>query len=351
MDALDLRLRVPLRDFPLDLGLRVEGGPVALVGPSGAGKSTVLRAVAGLVAVERGHVTVGGTPWLDTERGIRLLPEEREVGYLFQDAALFPHMSVRANVAFGGRARADELLERLGIDHLAAARPGELSGGERQRVALARALARAPRVLLLDEPTASLDARTRATVRAELAAAIAEAGVPAIVVTHDLGEAAALAPEVAVLVEGSIRQTGTPAGLVAAPADPFVASLTGASVLAGTARPGPEGLTVVALAAGGEVRSTDPARGPVAVAVHPWEVAVEPPGPPGPGSALNRVGGVVTMVHPIGNRVRVSIGPLVAEVTAESARRLGLAPGREAVATFKASGTRLVPEAPGEGGA
>ena len=321
-------------------------GPLAVVGPSGAGKSTILRVVAGLADVDAGRVAVGSSVWLDTAAGVRLRPEQRSVGYLFQDFALFPHLSVRGNVAFGARGRTDEMLARFGIAHLASARPGALSGGERQRVALARALARDPAVLLLDEPTASLDAVTSGEVRGELAAVLAQAARPSIVVTHDFGEAAALAPRVAVVVEGVVRQLGTPAELVAAPADPFVAGLTGASVVRGWARRVPGGLTVVDLDEGGEIRSTDPATGPVAVAVHPWEVTIEPPGAEPHGSARNRVRGRVTSVHPVGDRVRVAVGPIVGEITAESAARLAVARGDHATAAFKAVGTRLIPLAP-----
>ena len=155
---------------------------------------------------------------------------------MFQEYALFPHMSVRANVAFGGSERADELLRRLGIDHLAREKPGRISGGERQRVAVARALARDPAVLLLDEPLSALDAHTRAEVREQLADLLAELAIPALVVTHDFADAAALAQRVGVVLEGRLRQIGTPAELLARPADRFVASLTGGNLLTGTAR-------------------------------------------------------------------------------------------------------------------
>jgi ABC-type sulfate/molybdate transport systems ATPase subunit len=149
--ALRLDLAVPLRDFELRVALDVGAETVAVVGPSGAGKSTLLRAVAGL-ARSRGTVEVNGRDWSS------LPPERRAVGFVFQDYALFPHLRVRANVAFGGPP--GDLLERLGISHLADARPAELSGGERQRVALARALARQPEILLLDEPLSALDCAT-----------------------------------------------------------------------------------------------------------------------------------------------------------------------------------------------
>ncbi len=337
-------IAVPLTRYELDVALTLDERPLALVGPSGAGKTTILGAIAGLVRPTRGRIALGIAPWFDAARGIHLPPEERSVGYLFQDYALFPHMTVEGNVAFAGAPRARELLERFDIAHLATARPATLSGGERQRVALARALARDPKVLILDEPTAALDAETRLMIRAELAAILRELSLPTLVVTHDFEEAGTLAESVGVLVDGRIRQMGTPAQLIAAPADPFVARLTGANLLPGRAAPGAGGLTVIELDAGGVVRSADPGSGQVAVVVHPWDVTlargdVE-------GSALNHVGGLVGSVVAVANRVRVTVGPLVAEVTSESVQRLGIAPGVRIVASFKASSTRLVPLPP-----
>ena len=163
MATLSANFELPLRSFDLSLALEVER-TVALVGPSGAGKSSVLRAIAGLARPE-GRIALDGEVWLD-EDTFRL-PEDRRVGLVFQEYALFPHLTVERNVAFGGKARVGELLERFRISHLAHARPGELSGGERQRVALARALARDPGVLLLDEPLSALDAHTKDAVRIE----------------------------------------------------------------------------------------------------------------------------------------------------------------------------------------
>ena len=231
METLELRLDHALRSYALELDLEVGRETLALVGPSGAGKTSVLRAVAGLLRPDRGRIALGGEAWLDTERRIDLPPERRSVGLVFQEYALFPHLSVRANVAFGGRGRVDELLERFRISALAGARPDELSGGERQRVALARALARDPRVLLLDEPLSALDAHTRSSVRAELRELLRELGLPTILVTHDFEDAAALADRVGVLVEGHVLQIASPADLLAAPADAFVASFTGANLL------------------------------------------------------------------------------------------------------------------------
>jgi molybdate transport system ATP-binding protein len=343
MAALSFDVAVPLRSFELALALEVERETVALVGPSGAGKTTVLWALAGLVHPRRGRIALGKETLFDAERGIDRPPEQRRVGLVFQDYALFPHLSVDRNVAFGGRERAAELLERFRIAHLAKAHPGELSGGERQRVALARALARDPAVLLLDEPMAALDAHTRAGVRAELQDLLRQLALPTILVTHDFEDAAALADRVGVIAEGRLLQLGAPDELVADPADAFVASFTGANLLHGFARPTREGLTEVVLDGGAVVFSTDRAEGRVGVVVYPWEVSVAPVDAVPADSALNHVSAPVASLVTIGNRVRVRIGPLVGEVTASSAERLGLERGRVVVASFKATGARLVP--------
>ena len=343
MAALSADFALPLRDFELTLAVEVRG-TVALVGPSGAGKSSVLRVVAGLARPLRGRVALGDEVWLDAERGVCLPPERRRVGLVFQEYALFPHLDVRRNVAYGAAGKpVDELLERLRIAHLAAASPRELSGGERQRVALARALARDPEVLLLDEPLSALDAHTKAAVRGELAELLRGLGLPTLLVTHDYEDAAALADEVGVLVDGSLRQLGPPSELVARPGDAFVAAFTGANLLRGRARRGGGTLTAVRLESGEELYSTDEAAGEVGLVVYPWEIAVSRAHAADADSALNVVRGEVGSVFEVANRVRVRIGPVTAEVTAASAERLELARGGVAYATFKATGTRLVP--------
>jgi ABC-type sulfate/molybdate transport systems ATPase subunit len=329
--ALRLDLAVPLRDFTLRVALDAGAETVALVGPSGAGKSTLLRAIAGLVAAD-GRIEVGGEDWTG------LPPERRAVGFVFQDYALFPHLTVRANVAFGGEP--GDLLERLHVAHLADAHPRELSGGERQRVALARALARRPRVLLLDEPLAALDPHTRDTVRGELRTALRALDIPALVVTHDFVDAAALADRVGVLVQGELVQLGTAEELIAAPVSPFVARFAGGNVLHGVAHRAGD-VTEVALEGGTRVVSTDAADGDVAAIVYPWEVTVARE--VAADSAQNHVRAPIAAIVPLGNRVRVTVGPVTAEVTAASVERLGLREGEAAVATWKATATTLVP--------
>jgi molybdate transport system ATP-binding protein len=345
--VLALEATTRLGKLALDVALEVpRGSCLALGGPSGAGKTTVLRIAAGLVRPDEGRVRCGEHTWLDTARGIDLPPERRRCGYVFQDYALFGHMSAWRNVAYAGatRQRAHELLERFGLGDRADAKPPELSGGERQRVALARALARDPGVLLLDEPLSALDTRTRAAAARELAGVLRETGVPALLVTHDFHEAAQLGDRVGVLDRGRIVQLGEPAELAARPASPFVADFTGAVLLTGTAEPGPDGLTVVRLDGGGTVTSTDAAAGPVAASVYPWEIVLEPGA--APGSAQNHVAGEVASVTAFGGRARVALHagqPLVAEVTIAAVRELALAPGARVTATWKAAATRLTP--------
>ncbi len=420
--VLSASARTPLREFDLDVSLTATAGaPLALVGRSGAGKTSMLRIVAGLLSPRSGRVDLAGTAWLDTDRGIDLPAERRRCGFLFQDYALFPRMSAWRNVAYGmselrgeRRRAAVAMLERFGVGALAEARPGALSGGERQRVALARALAARPQALLLDEPLSALDSSTRREALGELRSVLTELAAPVVLVTHSFDEAAILASDLAVVDRGVVVQRGSAAAISAAPASPFVADFAGAVVLRGDASGAEDGLTLVRLAGGGEVRSVDAARGPVAVSVFPWDISLESAdgsdgrgaaggssgrspipavagggsersasardagvvgalrarlresgmprrrraaasssegaasSPGETGSMLNRVAGEVTAVTTIGNRARVGIATpqlVTAEITAASAERLGLRPGTRVVAAWKASSTRLVPDA------
>jgi molybdopterin-binding protein len=343
---------VALGAFSAELAVDVSPGrTLALAGPSGAGKSTLLRVAAGLLHPDRGRVALGEEVWLDTARGIKVPPERRGCGYVFQDYALFEHLRVWQNVGYAAprrerRSVAGPLLERFGLAELAEARPRTLSGGERQRVALARALAARPRVLLLDEPLSALDTRTRAHATGELRAVLREAGIPAILVTHDFAEAAVLGEEVAIVDGGRLVQRGTAAALAAEPASAFIADFTGAVVLRGVAHADRGGLTVVALAGGGEVVSTDAATGEVAACVFPWEIALEADAPaPAGSSPRNRVPAEVLSLTSVGGRVRVGLAagqPLTAEVSEAAVTDLGLRPGARVVATWKATATRLL---------
>jgi len=330
---------------------------VALVGPSGAGKSSVLRAIAGLLAPAWGRIRCGDRMLLDTERGTSLPPERRRVGMVFQDAALFPHLTVAGNVAYGlpsasRRHRRDAVrpvLERFGLARLEGVRPTSLSGGERRRVAVARALASRPELLLLDEPLSSLDPVSKAAVASELSSYLREMRMPTVLVSHDFSDVLGLADRVAVMESGRILQEGTARELLEAPASSFVASLTGVNYFEAVALSRGD-LTEIRATAGVVLASADPAFGAVGVVVYPWDVALSLRRPEG--SALNSMTGPIGRVTELGNRVRVTVAsdpPIVAEVTEGSARRLGLAPGVRVVATWKATATRLVPKAGGPG--
>jgi len=306
-----------------------------VVGPSGAGKSTTLRLIAGLVKPDSGRVICNGQTWYDGQRATPV--EDRRVGFVFQDYALFPHMTVRANVAYGARLPVDPLLDQVGIAHLAKARPRKLSGGERQRVALARALASDPRLLLLDEPLSALDPSTRGRVAERLSETVRSAGVPALIVTHSYEEAVSLGEQVVVLEQGKVTQSGEPHALLREPRTAFVARFAGLNYLEGNA----SGQDVV-LDSGERIRLAEPAAGRVAVLIAPWEITVERSRPVG-SSAQNHIPVRISNLVITANRARVGLGALTAEVTADSARELALAEGQTVLASFKATAVQTIP--------
>lgn len=224
-----VRMRLGALDLDVDIG--GENAPVALVGPNGSGKTTLLRTIAGAHRPRSGTIRLGKEVVFDAASGVNLSPEARHVGYVPQGYGLFPHLNAVDNVAFGlgpggsqaeRRGAAAALLARVGCEHLAARAPYALSGGEKQRVALARALAVQPRMLLLDEPLAALDARVRRNVRSYLSEHLTERSGPALVVSHDARDVHALGASVYVIEDGHIVQHGSADELRAAPATEFV---------------------------------------------------------------------------------------------------------------------------------
>jgi molybdate transport system ATP-binding protein len=348
---LEVELSHRLSRLDLEVALSVGSESVGLVGPSGAGKSTILKSIAGLVRPNHGRIAHAGRTLLDTERGTDLPPEERRIGLVFQEGALFPFMNVARNVGFGVRGdgrhrdgRVRSVLERFGISHLAHARPGDLSGGERRRVAVARAIAADPEILLLDEPLSALDAVTKGAVASELEARLRELAIPTILVSHDFADVLGLATRVAVLEAGRVIQFAAPSELVEAPSSAFVASLAGVNYFAGTAGRRGDLTEVRGEGWASPLLSTDSMTGPVGVSVYPWEVSLSVTVPES--SALNIVSGTVRRVSLIGNRARVSLDcspAIVAEVTEDSVRHLGLVPGSPVVASWKATVTHLAP--------
>jgi molybdate transport system ATP-binding protein len=300
--GLAARIRLRRGALDLDLSLRVQDGEtVALLGPNGAGKTTALRALCGLTALDAGRITLDGAVLEDPAAGIRLPPQSRRCGVVFQDLMLFPHLSALDNVAFPLRMRrtgrrggeradgrgpaphhadgarrtrlAHAWLERVGLVEEAALRPPQLSGGQRQRLALARALAAEPRLLLLDEPLAAVDAGARAELRRDLRRHLAEHRGVRLLVTHEPLEAYALADRMVIVEAGHVVQEGSVAEVTARPRSAYVADMVGLNLLRGTAGDG--GVQVGAV----HLVLPEPGRGEVFVAVHPRAVALHPRAP------------------------------------------------------------------------
>ncbi|MER6121693.1 ABC transporter ATP-binding protein [Streptomyces sp. NPDC001795] len=344
-EGLDARLVVDRGSFRLDVTLTAAPGDVvAVLGPNGAGKTTALRALAGLVPLSGGHLRLDGTA-LD-----RTPPESRPVGVVFQDYLLFPHLSALDNVAFGPRCRgaskaeaqavAGAWLERMGLADHAGAKPRRLSGGQAQRVALARALAIRPRLLLLDEPLAALDARTRLEVRARLRHHLDEFEAVAVLVTHDPLDAMVLADRLVVIEHGRVVQEGSPAEIARRPRTDYVAQLVGLNLYKGKA----DGHTV-RLDAGRAITTSENLSGPVFVAFPPGAVTLYRDRPSG-SSARNLWRCEVAGLETHGDQIRAGLTgqlPLVADLTTVAAAELGLHPGATVWATVKAAQTHAYP--------
>lgn len=352
--GLHVKAALSLGAFRLDVTFDVgEGETVVLVGPNGAGKSSCIGIVTGLFRPDSGTIAMSGETWFDAGAGIDLPPRDRRVGLVHQDYALFPHLTVAGNIAYGPRARgadregalrsARQWLERLGIESLSERRVSEISGGQRQRVALARALASGARVLLLDEPFGSLDVSARAQIRGELRDFLRAVRLPALVVTQDAADALALADRIAVLENGILTQTGTRGELLSRPGTRFVADLFGLNYVRAELEAGSGLREAHAGSAVFHVLSSE-AGGAVSLAFPPSVVALSA-GPPG-GSSQNSLQGAVIEVLPLSDRMRVVLdcGVIVAaDVTHEAAAALGIAPGRTIWASVKATAIRVYP--------
>ncbi|MGA9068363.1 MAG: ABC transporter ATP-binding protein [Bryobacteraceae bacterium] len=335
--------------FRLDaaLTLPLEQAPVTvLFGPSGAGKTTLLRLLAGLERPHAGKIVFRDRTWCDTARGVWLEPQQRRAGLVFQDYALFPHLTVERNVAFAAKGEAAaRIMERFGLTGLAGRMPRSISGGEQQRVALARALAAAPDLLLLDEPLSALDAAARVRTRRELRGLLASAGVPSIVVTHDRTEAIALADWMAVMVQGRILQTGPVREVFARPATAQVAEAVGVeNILEAEVVSRTGGLLRLAVGSAAIECLDSGESGPVLASIRAEDVALTRDAARA-STQRNRLNGVVRAIFIEGALARVEMDcgfPLVALVTAQSAADLDLQPGESLAAVVKTTSVHLI---------
>jgi molybdate transport system ATP-binding protein len=347
---LDAHLVVERGTFRLDMTLTIAAGEVvALLGPNGAGKTTALRALAGLTPLSAGHITLAGA---DLDRGDRrpwTPPERRPIGVVFQDYLLFPHLTALDNVAFGprrhgvprrnARDRAGRWLTRVGMAELARHKPRHLSGGQAQRVALARALAVEPTLLLLDEPLAALDARTRLDTRAELHHHLSEHPGATLLVTHDPLDALVLADRLVIIEHGRVVQDGDAAAITAQPRTDYVARLVGLNLYRARATG-----NSARVAATVTFTTADDVHGDAFVAFPPSAVALHRHQPDG--SPRNTWPATITGIHRHGDNLRIQLdGPIAAaaDITPAAAAQLRLEPGERVWAAVKATETRAYP--------
>lgn len=352
MSALEVDIEHRLGAFELDIHFRTERGLTALFGRSGAGKTSVVNAIAGLVRPGRGRIVVDGSVLLDTERGIRAPAHRRRVGYVFQEDRLFPHLTVRRNLLFGRwftpgstpAARLDDVVDLLGIGALLDRRPGRLSGGEKQRVAIGRALLANPRLLLMDEPLASLDARRKDEILPYIERLRDQASVPIVYVSHAVAEVTRLANTIVLISDGRVRAVGPLQEVIGrAELYPMAGRFEAGAVLAVrvAAHDARWGLTELAGAFGKLTvsRLTAPVGAALRVRIRARDVILAASPPTGI-SALNVLAGRVEAVVPIEEaalEVQLRLGDerLLARVTRRSGATLGLVPGREVFAVIK----------------
>lgn len=327
-----------------------------LFGPSGCGKTTILRCLAGLERPERGMIRYADETWLDASVGTFMSPQRRDIGLLFQDYALFPHMTVAANIAHGlhhasrseRRRRVGEMLDMLGLVGMEHRWPHQLSGGEQQRVALARAVVRRPRLLLLDEPLSALDAPTREQLRRELRRLLSAFAIPCFIVTHDRLEALALGDHLMVLERGAVRQSGPLREVFARPVDAHVAQMVGVeTIIPARILRVENGLATLAVGdAATQLVAVAPSvpSGDLLVCIRGEDVAIHTGSDPG-GSARNHLPARVSSIEPEGALVRVTLDcgfRLVALVTKQASEELTLRSGSEVIAKIKAPAIHVV---------
>ena len=344
--------------FVLTAKFRMALNPAAvliLFGPSGSGKTTLLRCLAGLESPEGGQIVFGGKTWFDASSKECVEPQQRQVGYTFQEYALFPTHTVAGNIGYGlgalavpeRKRRIEEVIRLLQLEGMEEIKPNRLSGGQQQRVALARAIARQPSLLLLDEPLSALDVPTRVTLRGELRDLLRRLAIPSIVVTHDWEEALALGDEMVVLKEGKVLQQGTPQQIFNLPQDVEVAKIVGMeTVIPGRIAHAADGLVAVE-ASGVKLLSVsqETVGSDVFVCIRAEDVVLEPVGT-GATSARNHLPAIVQDVVSMGALVRIDLQsgfPLSAIVTRSALEDLHLAPGVKVVAAIKAGAVHLIP--------
>ncbi|MCK6373154.1 MAG: molybdenum ABC transporter ATP-binding protein [Zoogloea sp.] len=352
MSGLSIRARLPLADFALDVDLALPGrGVTALFGASGSGKTTLLRCVAGL-ARAAGRVEVNGELWQDDARRICLPPHKRALGYVFQEASLFAHLSVRDNLAFGQKRIApaerrvshDTAVELLGIGHLLDRSPERLSGGERQRVAIARALLTSPRLLLMDEPLAALDAARKQEILPYLERLHDELAIPVIYVSHSMDEVLRLADHLVLLEQGRVRASGPCRELLARLDLPLALDEEAAVLVDTTVAAHDEAYQLTRLAfAGGSIQVTRKALAvgaPARLKIQARDVSIALAAD-NPSSIVNRlpvrICGFAPAAHPAQCLVRLDAAgtPLLARITRLSKDQLGLVEGMDVVAQIK----------------
>jgi molybdate transport system ATP-binding protein len=343
---IQVRLRRPVDHFSLTI----------LFGPSGSGKTTALRCLAGLDRPQRGHIRFGDETWFDASGGILVPPQRRQIGYLFQEYALFPHLTVERNIGYGirrigdadRRPRIAEITDLLGLAGLEDRYPHQLSGGQQQRVALARALVCRPRLLLLDEPLSALDLPTREQLRHELRRWLTKLAVPGIVVTHDRVETLALGDHVIVMDHGCVRQSGPPQDVFSSPVDLAVARIVGVdNIESGKVIQMTDGLATIQVGSSELFAlSATHVNGQVCVCIRAEDIMLEKGAVARQSSARNHLVGCIQSLDREGPMVRVGIDcgfPLKALVTHQSCEDMGLRDGMEVTALVKAPAVRLIP--------